>query len=63
MSNKNVFDSNSEEVRRLAAIFQHSKDGIITISREGIVESVNPSAARLFGYTPTEVIDKNIKML
>jgi two-component system sensor kinase FixL len=63
LSNKNVFDSNSEEVRRLAAIFQHSKDGIITISREGIVESVNPSAARLFGYTPTEVIDKNIKML
>ena len=63
MSKRNISDSNSEEARRLAAIFQGSQDGIITISRDGIVESINPAAAHLFGYTPEEVIDKNIKML
>jgi PAS domain S-box-containing protein len=38
-------------------------DGIITIDRNGIVEALNPAAARLFGYTPDEVVGRNVKML
>ncbi len=53
----------SEETRRLKAIFENSVDGIITIDDKGIVESLNPAAAQLFGYQPAEVTGNNIKML
>ncbi|MEM1321868.1 MAG: PAS domain-containing sensor histidine kinase [Bacteroidota bacterium] len=53
----------SEEMRRLEAIFQHSQDGIITIDQRGAIESINPAAAHLFGYTPEEVVGQNVKML
>lgn len=48
---------------RLQAIINTAVDGIITINEHGIVESVNPAAARLFGYTPEEVIGRNINIL
>lgn len=48
---------------KLNAILNTVVDGIITIDGQGIVESVNPSAAALFGYSPNEVIGNNISML
>jgi PAS domain S-box-containing protein len=51
-----------EQADRLA-IFNTVVDGIITIDRGGIVETLNPAAARLFGYAPDEVIGRNVKML
>ncbi|WP_423148153.1 PAS domain-containing sensor histidine kinase [Rubrolithibacter danxiaensis] len=47
----------------LNAIIENAIDGIITIDNRGIVESINPSACKLFGYTPEEVIGKNVSML
>ena len=47
----------------LKAIIENAIDGIITISKRGIIESINPSACRLFGYSPEEVIGKNISIL
>jgi len=47
----------------LNAIIENAIDGIITINEKGIVESINPSACRLFLYNPEEVIGKNISML
>lgn len=47
----------------LHAIIENAIDGIITIDKKGIVESINPSACRLFGYNPGEVIGNNISML
>lgn len=47
----------------LNAIIQNAIDGIITITKKGIVELINPSACRLFDYLPEEVIGKNISML
>ncbi len=52
-----------ESKSRMSAIIETAVDGIITISRRGIVESINPAAATLFGYAPEEVIGNNIKML
>lgn len=47
----------------LKAIIENAIDGIITISNRGLIESINPSACRLFGYSPEEVIGRNISIL
>jgi PAS domain-containing protein len=48
---------------RTHAILQTAVDGIITIDERGIVESFNPAAECLFGYSADEVIGQNISML
>lgn len=53
----------SEQALRLEAIFNTVIDGIITINRKGLLESINPAAANLFGYDGSEVIGKNVKIL
>jgi len=62
-SRKKVSEDLAESKSRMAAIIETAVDGIITISRKGIVESINPAAAKLFSYAPEEVIGNNIKML
>lgn len=47
----------------LKAIIENAIDGIITISNRGLIESINPSACKLFGYSPHEVVGKNISVL
>jgi two-component system sensor kinase FixL len=47
----------------LKAIIDNAIDGLITIDHQGIIESINPSACRLFDYTELEVLSKNISML
>ncbi len=47
----------------LKALFADAIDGIITINARGVVEAINPAAAKLFSYAPEEVIGHNIKML
>ena len=47
----------------LKALFADAIDGIITIDARGVVEAINPAAAKLFSYAPEEVIGHNIKML
>ena len=52
-----------ESEKRLNSIIENAVDGIITINERGIVDMVNPSAAKMFGYRPEEVVGQNIKML
>lgn len=49
--------------QRLAAIIDTAIDGIITIDEKGLMDTVNPAAAKLFGYEPREMIGQNISML
>ena len=49
------------EVNR--AILNTVLDGIITINSDATVVSFNPSAERIFGYSKSEVIGKNVNML
>ena len=56
-------DINKDFAIRLQAIIDTAIDGILTIDNKGIVETMNPSAANIFGYQPNEVIGNNIKML
>ena len=55
--------SGSEANKRLEAIIETAIDGIITIDETGIIESVNPAAAKIFGYKVKELIGKNIRTL
>jgi two-component system sensor kinase FixL len=55
--------SRSDLESRYQAIIDNAVDGIITIDERGIMESVNPSTLRMFGYTIEELIGVNIKIL
>jgi len=51
----------SEE--RLRAILETAVSGIITVDERGVIESVNPAAQKLFGYTGQEMVGQNIGVL
>lgn len=48
-----------QERGRLRAIVDNAIEGIITFDPQGILQSLNPAAARMFGYTTAEVIGRN----
>jgi two-component system sensor histidine kinase ChiS len=52
-----------ESKGRTQAILDAAVDAIITIDEHGIVESANPAVERLFGYSPAELIGRNVSML
>lgn len=52
-----------EKAALLKAIIQNAIDGIITIDERGLIETINPAACALFGYSPEEVIGKNVSFL
>ncbi len=47
----------------LQAIIDDELDGMITIDDRGAIDSVNPAAESIFGYTATEMIGNNVNML
>jgi two-component system sensor kinase FixL len=51
------------QAERLSAIINTTVDGIIVIDSRGSVESINPAAERLFGYSESEVVGRNVSML
>lgn len=47
----------------LSAVMNTVLDGLIIIDAHGLIQSFNPSASRVFGYTVEEVLGKNVNML
>lgn len=52
-----------ESEQRLQAIMATAVEGIITIGHQGIIESFNNAAEKLFGYKSQEVTGSNVSML
>jgi len=52
-----------ESEARIHAILDTAPNGIITISEDGIIESFNPTAEKIFGYTVSEAIGQNVETL
>ena len=52
-----------ENAALLHALVHNAIDGIITIDDFGTIESINPSACKLFAYSEEEVLGNNISML
>jgi two-component system sensor kinase FixL len=52
-----------DSARLLKAIIENAIDGIVTIDKRGLIETINPAALKLFGYEAEELIGRNISVL
>jgi PAS domain S-box-containing protein len=52
-----------DNIKLLHAIIETAIDGLITIDNRGIIETLNPAALKLFGYTEEDIKGKNISVL
>ena len=48
---------------RIRSIVENVVDAIITINEKGLVQTFNPAAERIFGYSANDIIGKNIKTI
>ncbi len=52
-----------ENEERLRIVIDKAMDGIVTLDQQGRVESFNPAATRISGFSATDIIGRNISML
>ncbi|OWK29937.1 ATP-binding protein [Sphingomonas mucosissima] len=62
-SRRRAFERLDDLSRRRQAILDSAMDGIFILNPSGSIESMNRAAARMFGYTPDELLRRDIGML
>ncbi|NKE66940.1 PAS domain S-box protein [Ramlibacter sp. RBP-2] len=60
---RSALEQYAESEARLRAVFDHALDAIITIDTGGIVQSFNPAAERIFGWSEREMVGRNVNVL
>ncbi len=45
------------------AVLENVNEGIIVIEETGLIESINPAAEKIFGYTSEEIVNQNFTVL
>jgi two-component system sensor kinase FixL len=60
---KRAEEALAESQARIRAILEVAAEGIISIDERGVMQTMNPAAERIFGYSAEEVVGKNISML
>jgi len=45
------------------AVMENMRDGVITIDEQGLIDSFNPAAERMFAFTQQDIIGQHIKSL
>jgi PAS domain S-box-containing protein len=58
-----VNQSLAESEQRLRAILDTANDAIITIDTCGTMQTANPAAERIFGYSIAELVGQNVRIL
>lgn len=53
----------AEAEERIRSVVDNVLDGIITFDEQGIIQTFNTAAERIFGYTATEIIGENVQRL
>ncbi len=51
------------QAAKLRGILESAVTAIITIGDRGLIEDINPATERLFGYSASELIGQNVKVL
>ncbi|MBX3235454.1 MAG: PAS domain S-box protein [Nitrospiraceae bacterium] len=62
-ANQELEELRAEALSELAAIVKSSDDAIVGMSLNGIIQSWNAGAERVYGYPPEEVIGRSISVL
>ena len=52
-----------EKEARLRSVFEAAVEAIFVIDQRGVIESLNASAERMFGYKPGKLLGQNISDL
>ncbi|SFT98950.1 PAS domain S-box-containing protein/diguanylate cyclase (GGDEF) domain-containing protein [Geodermatophilus amargosae] len=52
-----------DQLVRLAAVVQSTDDAVFTATLGGLIETWNPGAQRLYGYTAEEVLGRHVRIL
>ncbi len=59
----NLEENLSESQTIIEAIVTNVVDGVVTLTKQGKIETLNQAASEMFGYETDEVIGKNLTML
>lgn len=64
ITDRRIIDqANHEREDRLKAILSTAVDAIITIDLKGIIQTVNHSSIKMFGYAEEEMLGRNVSLL